>query len=135
MITVMRRIMMRIACRLAKAKNCGAIITGESLGQVASQTMESIFVTNFVAEFPVLRPLIGMDKEDIIKISQKIGTFNTSILPYEDCCTVFLPKNPVIKPKLEYAESYEGRLDLEQLINNALISVEKIVCKNASLGY
>lgn len=124
MITIMRRIMLRIAEKIAKKYNCGAIITGESLGQVASQTLESITVTNSVVEsLPIFRPLIGMDKTEIMNISNDIGTYETSILPYEDCCTVFLPKNPVIKPtikKAKYEEDKIGNLDylIEQAINN-----------------
>lgn len=130
MITIMRRFMMRIAERLAEKKNCGALITGESLGQVASQTMESINVTNSVVTKPVFRPLIGMDKSDIINIAQKIDTFETSILPYEDCCTVFLPKNPVIKPKLDAAIEMEQKLDIEGLIEDAVNNVETVVCSS-----
>lgn len=117
MITIMRRFMMRIAERVAKANSCGALITGESLGQVASQTMESITVTNGVIEdLPVFRPLIGMDKTEIMDIARNIDTYDTSILPYEDCCTVFLPKNPVIRPKLETVLKAEAKLDIETLI-------------------
>lgn len=128
MITMMRRFMMRIAEELAKKNDCGAIITGESLGQVASQTMESINVTNSVVDIPVFRPLIGFDKTDIIDISKRIGAFDTSILPYEDCCTVFLPKNPVIRPKIECALEYEKDLDVDKLIKSALENVEIIRC-------
>lgn len=117
MITIMRRFMMRIAERVAKANSCGALITGESLGQVASQTMESITVTNGVIEdLPVFRPLIGMDKTEIMDIARNIDTYDTSILPYEDCCTIFLPKNPVIRPKLETVLKAEAKLDVETLI-------------------
>lgn len=117
MITIMRRFMMRIAERVAKANSCGALITGESLGQVASQTMESITVTNGVIEdLPVFRPLIGMDKTEIMDVARNIDTYDTSILPYEDCCTVFLPKNPVIRPKLETVLKAEAKLDVETLI-------------------
>lgn len=117
MITIMRRFMMRIAERIAKANSCGALITGESLGQVASQTMESITVTNGVIEdLPVFRPLIGMDKTEIMDIARNIDTYDTSILPYEDCCTIFLPKNPVIRPKLETVLKAEAKLDVETLI-------------------
>ncbi|MGN0767781.1 MAG: tRNA uracil 4-sulfurtransferase ThiI [Christensenellales bacterium] len=130
MITIMRRFMMRIAERLADRQDCGAIITGESLGQVASQTMESITVTNSVVKKPVFRPLIGFDKTDIIDIARKIGTFDTSILPYEDCCTVFLPKNPVIRPDIATAEKYEAKLDCEKLIADALDGIEIVNCKN-----
>lgn len=128
MITIMRRFMMRIAEKLALEKNCGAIITGESLGQVASQTMESINVTNSVVKIPVFRPLIGSDKSEIIEIAKSIDTFETSILPYEDCCTVFLPKNPVIKPKIYLAEEMESKLDVAALIESALKNTETIVC-------
>lgn len=126
MITIMRRFMMRIAERLGKQRGCGSIITGESLGQVASQTMESITVTNAVVSLPVFRPLIGMDKTEIIDVSKSIDTFETSILPYEDCCTVFLPKFPVIKPKIEVIEKAESKLDIETLIENAISNIEII---------
>lgn len=127
MITIMRRFMMRISERLAKMNGAGAIVTGESLGQVASQTLESITSTNSVATLPVFRPLIGFDKDDIIEISEKIGTYETSILPYEDCCTIFLPKRPVTKPRLSAVEKLESVLDVETLVQNALDSVETIV--------
>lgn len=126
MITIMRRFMMRISERIAKSINAKAIITGESLGQVASQTIESINSSNSVATIPVLRPLIAFDKSDIIEISEKINAYETSILPYEDCCTVFLPKNPLIKPKLERVIEVESALDVETLINNAINNVEVI---------
>ncbi len=127
MITIMRRIMMRIAERLALKHKCGSIITGESLAQVASQTQESILVTNSVVErLPVFRPLIGMDKEEIIVTAREIGTFDTSILPYEDCCTVFLPKNPVIRPELSLIEAAEAKLDVEALIQNAMDNIEYV---------
>ncbi len=126
MITLMRRFMMRIAEIIANNNNCQTIITGESLGQVASQTIESITSSNSVAKMPVLRPLIAFDKLDIIEISEKIGTYNTSILPYEDCCTVFLPKFPIIKPKLENVERIEKNLDINTLIENALTTVETL---------
>ncbi len=125
MITIMRRIMMRIAQKIADNNGYKTIITGESLGQVASQTVESITVTNDVVEIlPVLRPLIAMDKEDITLIAKKINTFETSILPYEDCCTVFLPEHPVIKPTLKRAQYQEKFLDIDALINEALANVE-----------
>ena len=111
MITIMRRFMMRISQKIAQKIGAGALITGESLGQVASQTLESINTTNSVATMPVFRPLIGFDKMDIIEISHKIGTYQTSILPYEDCCTVFLPKHPVTKPKLHIIERAEQKLN------------------------
>ncbi len=126
MITIMRRFMMRIAERLAKKHGAGAVITGESLGQVASQTLESITSTNSVATLPVFRPLIGFDKDEIIEIAQKIGTFETSILPYEDCCTIFLPKKPVTKPKLSAVEKVESALDVETLVENALKNIEVV---------
>ena len=126
MITMMRRFMMRIAERLSQRVGAQAIITGESLGQVASQTIESITSSNSVVTMPVLRPLIAFDKLDIIEIANKIDTFNTSILPYEDCCTVFLPKFPAIKPKMETVLKAESRLDVELLINNALNSLEVV---------
>ena len=127
MITIMRRIMLRIAERVAKKYNCGTIITGESLGQVASQTLESITVTNSVVEnLPIFRPLIGMDKSEIMKISNEIGTYETSILPYEDCCTVFLPKNPVIKPTIKKAQVEEDKINLNYLIDEAINNIEII---------
>ena len=125
MITLMRRFMMRIAERLAKQQGDQAIITGESLGQVASQTIESITSSNSVVTMPVLRPLIAFDKLDIIEISKKIDTYETSILPYEDCCTVFLPKYPAIKPNLEKVKKAESKLDVEGLIDEAFKNVEK----------
>ncbi len=127
MITLMRRFMMRIAERLAKQQGDQAIITGESLGQVASQTIESITSSNSVVTMPVLRPLIAFDKLDIIEISKKIDAYETSILPYEDCCTVFLPKFPAIKPNLERVKRAESKLDVEALINEAFEKVEKYV--------
>lgn len=131
MITLMRRIMMRIAERIAKQTNSKAIITGESLAQVASQTIESITVTNAVVNnLPVLRPLIGMDKDDITEIARKIGTFETSILPYEDCCTVFLPDHPIIKPKMDKVLKEEHKLDVEGLIAEALREVEIVEANN-----
>ena len=125
MITLMRRFMMRIAERLSKRIGTQTIVTGESLGQVASQTIESITSSNSVIETqPVLRPLIAFDKNDIIDISKKIDTFETSILPYEDCCTVFLPKYPSIKPNLERVIKSEQKLDVEGLIKEALDNIE-----------
>ncbi len=125
MITMMRRFMMRISERLCNKIGAQAIITGECLGQVASQTVESITSSqNAVNIVPVLRPLIGFDKLEIIEIAEKIGTFETSILPYEDCCTVFLPKYPLIKPRLEKVIELEKLLDVDALIENALNSIE-----------
>ena len=129
MITIMRRIMMRIAEKICEQNELGAIITGESLGQVASQTMQSINVTNSVVSLPVFRPLIAFDKEDIVEIAKKIGTFETSILPYEDCCTVFLPKYPVIKPTIKKAEYQEKFLQIDELVHEALNTKEEIIIK------
>lgn len=126
MITMMRRFMMRITERLALKHGGQAIITGESLGQVASQTVESITSSNSVVTMPVFRPLIAFDKLETIEIAEKIGTYETSILPYEDCCTVFLPKYPAIKPKMERILKEEARLDVESLIEEALSDVEII---------
>ncbi len=125
MITLMRRFMMRIAERLSKKIGAQTIVTGESLGQVASQTIESITSSNSVIEdLPVLRPLIAFDKIDIIEVSKKIDTYETSILPYEDCCTVFLPKYPSIKPNLEKVKKAEAKLDVEGLITEVLDNLE-----------
>jgi len=130
MITIMRRIMMKIASKVCTMFNAKAIITGESLAQVASQTIESIIVTNeSQKEYPILRPCIGMDKSEIIEISHKMGAYETSILPYEDCCTVFLPKNPVIKPSLEKAIFEESKLNVDELINKVLNNLEIIDIK------
>ncbi len=126
MTLIMRRFMMRIAERLAKKNRSMALITGESVGQVASQTIAALNVTNSVVSMPVLRPLIGMDKEEIIVRSRQIGAFETSILPYEDCCTVFTPKHPTTNPKLENVEKTEAVLDVEGLIEEAISGVELI---------
>lgn len=125
---IMRRLMMKISERIASDKDCAALITGESLGQVASQTIYAIACTDAVASMPVFRPLIGMDKEEIIKISRKIETFETSIEPYEDCCTVFTPKHPRTRPVLKYVEEAESKLNVEGLIDRAInnIKVTKI---------
>lgn len=125
-VTLLRRFMFRIAERVAKRKGAKCLITGESLGQVASQTIEGITSSNAVVTLPVLRPLIGFDKEEIIIRAKKIGTFETSVLPYEDCCTVFLPEFPAIKPKLSFIEEEETKLDVEALVNEALDSLERI---------
>ena len=121
---IMRRIMMRIAARLAEKSGSHALITGESLGQVASQTLLALVTTDAVAEMPVLRPLIGMDKEEIIRIARQIDTFETSILPYEDCCTVFTPKHPKTRPTLPATEQAESGLDIETLIEKAIEATE-----------
>lgn len=124
---IMRRVMMMVANRVAKARGCGAIITGESLAQVASQTMQAIGCTDAASELPVLRPLIGMDKLEIVDIARKIDTFETSILPYEDCCTVFTPRHPKTRPVLEQIIREEEKLDLEPLIEEAVSGTEKLV--------
>lgn len=126
MITMMRRFMMRITERLAEMHGGQAIITGESLGQVASQTTESITSSNSVVTMPVFRPLIAFDKIETIEIANKIDTYETSILPYEDCCTVFLPKFPVIKPRMEKVLKEESKLDVDELVESALNDVEVI---------
>lgn len=126
LVLIMRRFMMRIAERLAKKNDCGAIVTGESIGQVASQTMDSIAVTDCVVNMPVFRPLIGMDKSEIMDRAKQISTYNTSILPYEDCCTVFVPKHPLTRPKLTPIEKAESVLDIEELVNNAVNTVDVI---------
>ena len=126
---IMRRFMMEISQRIAKDDGCGALITGENLGQVASQTMQAMTVTGAVVDIPIFMPLIGMDKEEIITIARKIGTLETSILPYEDCCTVFTPKHPKTKPTIGQVLHAERNLDREQLIAEALNSVEKITVK------
>ncbi len=125
MVILVRRFMMDIAERVAQNNGCGCLITGESLAQVASQTLESITVTNnAVKMLPIFRPLIGMDKTEIMEISKKIGTYETSILPYEDCCSVFLPDSPVTKPKLDRVVRNEQKLDKEQLIEQAISGIE-----------
>ena len=117
---LMRRFMMRIAEAIARKANAGALVTGESLGQVASQTMLALGVTEDVTSLPVLRPLIGMDKVEIIRMSREIGVFDTSILPYEDCCTVFTPRHPATRPRLEDVRQAEAALDVESLVQKAL---------------
>ncbi len=124
---IMRRMMMRIAVNLAKQQGCGAIITGESLAQVASQTLWALGCTDAVADMPVFRPLIGTDKNEIVEISRKIDTFDISIQPYEDCCTVFTPKHPKLRPSLEEVEAAEAALDTEGLIKRAVAGVERLV--------
>ena len=123
---IMRRFMMRIAQRVAHDTGAKAIVTGENLGQVASQTMEAMASTQAVIDLPVLQPLIGMDKEEIITIARKIGTFDTSILPYEDCCTVFTPKHPRTRPKLSEVERAESVLDIDALVDEAVKGLEKV---------
>lgn len=117
---IMRRFMMRISQRIAEKEDCKALITGESLGQVASQTLNALACTDAVCEMPVFRPLIGLDKDEIIKVSRKIDTFDISIEPYEDCCTVFTPKHPKTKPQISIIEAAEQALDIESLIDRAI---------------
>ena len=123
---IMRRFMMRIAERIARDNKAKAIVTGENLGQVASQTMDAMASTQAVISTPVLQPLIGMDKAEIIQWARKIGTFDTSILPYEDCCTVFTPKHPCTKPKLKDVEAAEAGMDIDGLIAEAVAGIERI---------
>jgi thiamine biosynthesis protein ThiI len=119
--------MMRVAEKICEKYNLGAIVTGESLGQVASQTMQSMTVTGgVIKEKPIFRPCITMDKEEIIEVANNIDTFETSILPYEDCCTVFLPKNPVIKPTIERCEREEKKLEIDRLVEECLTGEEII---------
>ena len=123
---IMRRFMMRIAQHIAEANGAKAIVTGENLGQVASQTMEAMASTQAVTHLPVLQPLIGMDKEEIITIARKIGTFDTSILPYEDCCTVFTPRHPRTRPQVSEVEAAESALDVDTLVQEAIQGIERI---------
>lgn len=125
-VTLLRRFMFRLAERLAKKRGEQCLITGESLGQVASQTIEGMTSSNAVVSLPVLRPLVGFDKDEIIELSRRIGTYEISVEPYEDCCTVFLPDFPAIKPKLSFIEEEEKKLDVEGLVEDALSSVEVI---------
>ena len=126
---IMRRYMMRIAELIAKRTECDALITGESIGQVASQTTRSLGVTNAVCTLPVFRPLIAFDKEDIVTISKKIETYETSIQPYEDCCTIFVAKHPVTKPLLGVIEQHEHNLDekIEEMVQRALDTDEILI--------
>ncbi len=123
---IMRRFMMRLACGAAAQYKIHSVTTGESVGQVASQTMESLVVSDAVADRPVFRPLVAMDKTDIMDIAQRIGTYETSILPYEDCCTIFVPKHPKTKPRLKDIEAHEAALDIETLVAQALENAEVI---------
>ena len=123
---LMRRLMMRIAEMLAERDGALALITGEALGQVASQTLESLCVTDDAVEMPVFRPLIGFDKEDIVTIAKRIGTFETSILPYEDCCTVFVPQHPVTKPEVKKLRESEAMVDFMPMIATALEKTETL---------
>lgn len=126
---IMRRFMMRIAQRIALEHGCKCLVTGENLGQVASQTMEAMGVTGAVVDLPIFTPLIGMDKEEIVTIARRIGTLETSILPYEDCCTVFTPRHPKTKPSLSQVEQAEAGLDVEGLIGRALEQTEKVMVR------
>ena len=125
---IMRRFMMRIAEKVARQENSEALITGESVGQVASQTMTALGTTDMVVNMPVFRPLIGFDKEEIIAVSEKIGTFETSSLPYEDCCTVFTPRHPATHPKMEKILEGESKLDIDGLIDEAMAGIEIVCC-------
>lgn len=124
---IMRRFMMKIAERVAQKNGAIALVTGESIGQVASQTVEALGVTNDAVSMPVFRPVIGMDKDEIVERARMIGTFETSILPYEDCCTIFTPKHPNTKPKLDKIKASEELLDMEGLIAAAVDGVETVV--------
>jgi len=121
---ILRRFMMRISVAVAEKEACGAVITGESLGQVASQTMQALAVTNAVCDRLIFRPLIGMDKEEIIRVARETGTFEISTLPYEDCCTVFTPKHPKTKPRMQQLLDAEEALDVEALTAAALSAAE-----------
>ncbi len=126
---LMRRLMMRIAERIAREEGAMALITGESLGQVASQTLEALTVTNDAVDMPVFRPLIGFDKDEIMEVARRIGTYETSILPYEDCCTVFVPKHPVTKPRLADLRASEAAVDFSEMIEKAVENTEIMVIR------
>lgn len=126
---IMRRFMMRIACELSDRLGIDSVATGESIGQVASQTMEGLIVSTDCADRPVFRPLIAMDKEDIMDIARDIDTYETSILPYEDCCTIFVPKHPKTKPQVEAMRKSESKLDIEKLVNDAIDNMEVVKLK------
>jgi thiamine biosynthesis protein ThiI len=121
---IMRRFMMRISQRIAEKEDCKALITGESLGQVASQTLNALACTDAVVDMPVFRPVIGLDKDEIIKISRQIDTFDISIEPYEDCCTVFTPKHPRTRPQIHVLEEAEKAMDVDGLIESALANTQ-----------
>jgi thiamine biosynthesis protein ThiI len=133
-ITIMRRMMYRIAERVAERQKSLVLINGENLGQVASQTLESVKVINQVTNMPVIRPLATLDKSDIIEKAREFGTYDISIRPYEDCCTVFVPKHPQIKPRLDTAIELENKFDFESLIDEAIQNIEHIVVR-ADVGY
>ena len=126
---LLRRYMMQLANMVAKKQDCQALITGESLGQVASQTMHALNVTNALAEYPVFRPVIGMDKEEIVQLARHIGTFETSILPFEDCCTVFTPRHPKTRPQLDKVVEEEKKLPFEELCREAFETAQSIYIK------
>lgn len=129
MITIMRRFMVRISEELARRNGALALVTGESLGQVASQTLESMNAINDVTRMPILRPLVGMDKQEIMTVSRRIGTYDISILPYEDCCTVFQPKSPVTRPAVDRSRELEAQLDVETLVRDAVEATECVTLK------
>ena len=128
-VTILRRMMLRIAERLAKTRKCNALITGESVGQVASQTLESIRTINDVTNFPILRPVIGLDKIEIIELARKIGTYEISIQPFEDCCTIFTPKNPVTKPTVEKAMKHEAKIEYGEMLEECFHSSRSVILK------
>lgn len=132
---VMRRFMMRISQQIARQDGCKCLVTGENLGQVASQTMEAMGVTGAVVELPIFMPLVGMDKEEIVTIARRIGTLETSILPYEDCCTVFTPKHPKTKPTLGQVAAAEAKLDVDAMVAQAMESVEKVTVRYSDEPY
>lgn len=129
MMTLMRRLMLRVAAQLAAQRGIPALITGESVGQVASQTLESLAVINAVTTTPILRPLITCDKSEIVASARRIGTYETSILPYEDCCTLFLPKHPQTRPSMEMVEEVEAGLDIQGMLEACLASVEEVIAQ------
>ena len=126
-VTLLRRMMLRIAEKLARRRKCNALVTGESVGQVASQTLESMLAINAVTNYPILRPVVGFDKVEIIELARKIGTYEISIQPFEDCCTIFTPKNPVTKPKVEKVVALEEKIDYETLIEKCMESLKSII--------
>lgn len=130
---IMRRVMMKVAERIANQRNCLALVTGESIGQVASQTIQAIAVTDTATQLPVIRPLIGMDKEEIVTLAHKIGSFDTSILPYEDCCTIFVPKHPKTKPRLAQILNSESVLNIEDMIEKCVSNIETVLIKPEDL--
>lgn len=134
-ITIMRRMMYRIASRLAKSHHCLGIATGESIGQVASQTLDSMITINDVTNYPVIRPLAVTDKLEVIKIAKKIDTYDISVRPFEDCCTIFKPKKPKTKPKIDECEYFEKKFDYEPLIDEAIENISVIIMKNGEATF